>query len=82
MSDYKYFSYCPVDGLEFHKTIEEAKQAASKNIENYLDGDGWDLDVENVCYGEVKGIATESNVQPDKTGRFDYICEYKLKQPD
>jgi len=25
MSDYKYFSYCPVDGLEFHKTIEDSK---------------------------------------------------------
>ena len=82
MSDFQYFSYCPVDGLEFHKAIEEAKQTASENIKNYLDGDGWGLDVEYVCYGEIKGIATEINVKTDETGKFDYICEYELKQPD
>ena len=83
MSGYQYFSYCPVDGLEFHKTIEEAKTSAIERIENYLGvDDDWDLSVEHVCYGEIKGIATKINVRTDETSRFDYICEYELKQPD
>ena len=34
MSDYKYFSYCPINEFEFHKTAEEAETRANEMIEN------------------------------------------------
>lgn len=34
--NYKYFSYCPRDGFEFHKTSEEAKERANELIEGQL----------------------------------------------
>jgi len=79
---YKYFSYCPRDGFEFHKTSEEAKERANELIEGHLvDNLGIynDWEVEQVCWGEIKGIATKSDVRPDETGRFDYVCNYTLK---
>lgn len=83
MSDYKYFSYCPINEFEFHKTAEEAETRANEMIENYLGLDGdWDISVEQVCWGEIKGIATKHNIRPDEAGVFDFICEYKLKQPN
>lgn len=42
----------------------------------------WDILVEHVRWGKIKEIVTKSNVRPDETSRFNYICEYKLKQPD
>lgn len=81
--NYKYFSYCPHSGFEFHKTLEEAKERANELIEGHLGlDDDWDELVEQVCCGEIKGIATKDNVRPDETGRFAYICNYKLKHPN
>lgn len=83
MSGYKYFSFCPTDGFEFYKTIEEAKERAKKNIKNHVRADGsWYLSVGCVCYGEIKGIATKNDVKPDDARELDYTCKYELKQPE
>lgn len=77
---YKYFSYDPNDiGFELHETAEQAKARASECIRDYLD-DGWDDAVEEVCWGEVKEIATKTNIRPDSTGEYDYLCDYELQQ--
>lgn len=83
MSDYEYFSNCPIYVFERHKTVEEARERAEELIQDHLKADGsWSEFVEQVCWGKIEETATQINVQPDKTGRFDHICEYELKQPD
>lgn len=83
MSDCKYFSFCPIYEFELHKTAEEAEERANELIQDHLHADGsWSELVEQVCWGKIEKIATKINVQTDKTGRFDHICEYELKQPD
>ena len=87
----KYFSYDPQgDGFDFHETAEQARDQAQQCIQIYLD-DGWDDMVEQVCWGEIKEIATKTNVRPiDENGRlpdgefvgydFEYYCNYELKK--
>ncbi|XKM12703.1 hypothetical protein RCS94_06650 [Orbaceae bacterium ac157xtp] len=87
---YKYFSYDPDDwGFELHETAEQAKARANKSIPDYLD-DGWDDSVEQVCWGEIKEIATKINIEHvDEYGYssdghyvgvgYGYSCDYELK---
>ena len=78
----KYFSYDPsdADGLELHNTADEAKLRAQSCIPEMLDCDGrWEERVDLVCWGEVKEITTKTNVRPDPSGEYDYLCDYKLK---
>lgn len=88
----KYFSYVPDDygdGFNFHKTAEEAKKYAQDSIQSFLN-DGWDDLVELVCCGEIKEIATKTNIRPiDEKGYlpdgeyvgndFSYYCDYELR---
>lgn len=80
--NFKYFSYDPsdADGLELHNTADEAKLRAQSCIPEMLDCDGrWEERVNLVCWGEVKETATKTNVRPDPSGEYDYLCDYKLK---
>ncbi|WP_392565839.1 hypothetical protein RHO15_09765 [Utexia brackfieldae] len=77
----KYFSYDPNDvGFELHETKEQAIARANECIPYYLD-DGWDGAVGGVCWGEIKEIAQKTDVRPDPTGEFDYLCNFELQKP-
>ena len=88
----KYFSYDPsdADGLELHNTADEAKLRAQSCIPEMLDCDGrWEERVNLVCWGEIREIATKTDViNVDDRGfgedgveystDIDYMCNYKL----
>ncbi|MCX8665336.1 MULTISPECIES: hypothetical protein [unclassified Gilliamella] len=76
--NFKYFSYSPNAGLEFHETEKQARERAEESI-SFYDSKSWDDLVEMVCYGEVKEVATKTNVRPDPSGEYEYLCDYKLK---
>jgi hypothetical protein len=61
-----YFSYDPECGLETHNTLDEAKDAAEGALAYYREeaGDGWPEEVENVCYGEIKGATYKCDEKP------------------
>ena len=94
-SPYKYFSYDYEDGFEFHKTKEEAIKRAETLLEYYRDnsGDGWSEETEDLCWGEIKQIATMCNIEPwpmcgdededelDYEPEFEYSCNYELRSP-
>lgn len=59
----RFFSYDPEDGFSFHHTAEEAKAACLKAFSFYEDeaaGDGWPENTHEVCWGELKGVATQT----------------------
>ena len=76
----KYFCYDPEIGFELYCTAEKAQTAAADSITNYRDesSDGWHGGVGNVCWGEVKEVATEGYRSPDNSGVNDYLCDYEL----
>jgi hypothetical protein len=96
-SPYKYFSYDYEDGFEFHKTQDEAIKRATLLLEYYRDnsGDGWNEDISDLCWGEIKQIATMCNIEPwpgyyggdegyedpDYEPEFEYSCNYELRSP-
>lgn len=59
----RFFSYDPNDRIRFHNTAKEAKAEAEAALAAYRGDaadDGWDENVDEVMWGEVKGIATKS----------------------
>lgn len=92
----QWFSYSPCSGFDFHDTAAEARDHAQKDLDYFRDeaGDGWDEEVESVCWGEIKqsvGVLWEKSRPPkeqldecgrDKDGRdwreFDVIKDYAL----
>ena len=78
----KYFVYSPDNGFETFDTAAEAEAVAEDLISAYREDayeDGWDEDVESVCWGEVsqKAVMVRCDGTPDQvTGR--YPCDYAL----
>lgn len=56
--------------------------AAAESIAEYRTEsvDGWNEEVKQVCWGEVKEMAAMTDKRPPKEGEgdFDYICDYEL----
>ncbi len=91
-SPFRYFAYDPNDCCQLFKTKEEAIEFCKKALETYHEecyDDGWDEDVELLCWGEIKEIATICDVEPwpnddndeDFEPPFEYSCNYKMKPP-
>lgn len=66
-----YFAYDPDAGFEQFNTEAEAMVFAQAAIDAYREvaGDGWDEDVENVCWGVVHGTTQQVAVDDDYDGR-------------
>ncbi|UGA37884.1 hypothetical protein JOS77_28765 [Chromobacterium haemolyticum] len=66
-----YFAYDPDTGFEQFNTEAEAMAFAQVAIDAYREvaGDGWDEDVENVCWGVVHGTTQQVAVDDDYDGR-------------
>ncbi len=82
----KFFSYCPDAGFDTFETEGEAKAAANTSIDYYRDNadEGWDEEVAQVCWGEVRQSATMCCVRPVMeddcvAAGIDTICDYQLK---
>lgn len=92
-----WFSYDPGDGFEMHDTEAAARERAEKALEYYKDeaaGDGWDEEVEQVCWGKCaqkvellwrkdrppKDQLDESNCDKDGLawGEWDEMRDYGL----
>lgn len=77
----KFFSYDPDVGMEFYATAEEARLRAMENLELHRDeaaDDGWSEEIGELCWGEIKQAAIETERKSDDSGKFDYLCEWKL----
>lgn len=62
-----YFYYDPEgDGLEIVETLELAIERANDCIHEYLDGDGWMKEVDDVCVGVIlqKSVQTDEVFRP------------------
>ena len=86
----RFFSYDPNDRMRYHDTAKEAKAEAEAALSVYRDNaadDGWDESVDEVMWGEIKGIAVESTVpakEGDDTWNGEPVTEwthYDLKKP-
>lgn len=75
-----YFTYSCEHGFDHHKTKEEeAISTAESMIQDFL-VDGWDEQVETVCWGEIKECAVQANKRKAPKGsEFTHICDYVLK---
>jgi hypothetical protein len=83
----KYFSFAPSgcylddEGFRMHWT----KQAAIDRCNNALlqlremSSEGWILDVEEICWGEIRQSAQEIHHKETPGGEFDYTCDYVLR---
>jgi hypothetical protein len=62
----RFFSWDPEGGdFETHDTEEAARDAALSLIDSYLDGDtGWAEEIEDVCWGEIRGRVHLVNQRP------------------
>ena len=58
---YRYFLYNPGENAEnamtFYASKEERDAAAEELVRDYIDEDGWWPEVEDICVGEVTGMA-------------------------
>lgn len=84
MSKYKFFAYDPETGFETFETAEQAKKHAEECIDWYRGEsiDGWDEQIDQVCWGEIKAKATQvglrKSTEDDETC-CDMYCDYELK---
>lgn len=81
----KYFVYNPdIDGMQFYDTEKKAVDACDWIIGHYRDEahEGWDEQVENTCWGEVKQKAEmfglRDATEEDSTD-CETWCDYKLE---
>lgn len=78
----KYFVYSADNGFETFSMASEAEAVAEDIISQYREDaydDGWDDDVESVCWGEISQKAAMIDVSPTPdqvTGS--YPCDYAL----
>ena len=63
----KFFSFDPCDDLVLHDTAETACAAAQQSIDLYREyaAEGWDEEVERVCWGMILGQALETKLSED-----------------
>lgn len=84
---YKYFSYDPETGFEYHATKEEAIRATEELLDLYrseASGDGWSEAVEGLVWGEIKQQTVAFDLRPITDEEFGYglfeeTCDYKLE---
>lgn len=77
----KYFSYSPDFAFELHDTAEEARTAAQDALDELRadSPDGWSPDVDLICWGEVKQLATMTNKRTaEPESGFEFLCDYEL----
>lgn len=84
MSKYRFFAYDPETGFETFDTVEKAIAHAEECIQWYRDeaAEGWGEQVDQVCWGEIKGETVQVDrreASKDEADRFDYWCDYALK---
>lgn len=78
----KYFAYSADNGFEIFNTAAEAEEAAQRVIDMHREDayvDGWDEDVETVCWGEISqksSVVSIANTPDPETGT--YQCDYNL----
>lgn len=77
-----YFSYDPIDRFQTHRTREDAIEYCLVLIDGYRKeavSDGWDDDVDLVCWGIIKQRATTCNDQNSGEPFFEDTCDYELQ---
>ena len=62
----RFFSYCPDCGFETHTTSEEARDSADAHLDHFRDYacDGWNDDVTQICWGEIRETVDETERRP------------------
>ena len=83
----KYFSVLPDagifddEGYRVHWTKQEAIDRCNEAIEYLRDlsCEGWNEEVEEICWGEIRQQAQEIHHQETPGGEFDYTCDYVLR---
>lgn len=80
---FRFFSYDPNVGFQFHATAKEAQADADTILQHYRDEarDGWNEDVERLCWGEVVERARITHCRPPAEGEpyeWDEFREYGL----
>ncbi|HHG6962968.1 TPA: hypothetical protein ACPXRM_001726 [Klebsiella pneumoniae] len=80
-----YFSYGSEHGFEWHKTENEAIEAAESAIDDYRGDacDGWNEEVDSICWGIIMQSSTMVGERPrteeDRCdSAIDTICDYAL----
>ncbi|HFD3344551.1 hypothetical protein B6I46_22765 [Klebsiella pneumoniae] len=80
-----YFSYGSEHNFEWHKTAEEAVEAAEAAIDDYRGDacDGWSEEVDSICWGIIMQSSTMVGERPrteeDRCdSSIDTICDYAL----
>jgi hypothetical protein len=79
----RFFCYCPNCGFDTFDTAEEAQKMAQASLAEAADNansDGWDENIDQLCWGELTEMAVMTNQRPPEPEDcdFDYICEYEL----
>lgn len=85
----KFFCYDHESGFDTYDTKKEAKESAQRSIDYYRDkaNEGWDEDVTQVCWGEIKQTATIFDSKPltdelrselNIVSSCDTYCDYQL----
>jgi hypothetical protein len=83
----RFFSFAQPDGIAWHDTAEEAREGANEALKGerehcLLDG-YWSDEVTEICWGEVREVATEdtrTHVDEDEDGqREEVYTEYELR---
>ncbi|WP_202629649.1 hypothetical protein [Cronobacter malonaticus] len=84
-SEASYFSYGSEHNFEWHKTAEEAVEAAEAAIDDYRGDacDGWSEEVTSICWGLIMQTATKVGERPRTEDdscdpAIDTICDYAL----
>lgn len=80
-----YFSYGSEHNFEWHKTAEEAVEAAEAAIDDYRGDacDGWSEEVDSICWGIIMQSSTKvGERQRNEDDRcdpaIDTVCDYAL----
>jgi hypothetical protein len=93
--EYRFFLYCPNDGLTFYRTEEERDKAARDLIEDYLSDGEWNDEVTMINAGVVTHHVAEVD-RKDRVGKldddgydeageywasteYDYACNHELR---
>ena len=80
-----YFSYGSEYGFEWHKTENEAVEAAESAIDDYRGAacDGWSEEVDSICFGIIMRSSTKVGERPRNEDdscdpSIDTVCDYAL----
>lgn len=62
----RFFSFDPEGDFELHDTAEQAQAAAQSSLDQYRDEapDGWNENVDRVCWGEIREQVVETMRRP------------------